>query len=333
MEAWYGSPQGQRGEHGEVGHRRAGAVHRRAAGLQAESVKNVSESRNTTTFVDVLIEQNTTTFANNDPSSIPKLNNETTENHFFQDSSTLPWTLWNPNVLWFFCAALCVFTAVTLAALALRRNDSSFSCRSLHALAFMFAVTSMGYLVMALGLGHIQEVYGVEVFDGIVDTPGRLLWRAVVPPIVWLRHVSWVFTSAIQLHLIMSAASNGARQLEAVRHPGATMQMQANLRELRPLHSSKKRSSTVPLEMRFYVISINTLMHVSGLIGTVVPKNELSKWLYWLFGCAMFAMILNQLTSNHGQISKVASKNKVLPHYRALCRITLSVWGLYPLIW
>ena len=78
MEAWYGSPQGQRGEHGEVGHRRAGAVHRRAAGLQAESVKNVSESRNTTTFVDVLIEQNTTTFANNDPSSIPKLNNETT---------------------------------------------------------------------------------------------------------------------------------------------------------------------------------------------------------------------------------------------------------------
>jgi len=29
-----------------------------------------------------------------------------------------------------------------------------------------------------------------------------------------------VFTSAIQLHLIMSAASNGARQLEAVRHPG-----------------------------------------------------------------------------------------------------------------
>jgi len=29
-----------------------------------------------------------------------------------------------------------------------------------------------------------------------------------------------VFTTAIQLHLIMSAASNGARQLEAARHPG-----------------------------------------------------------------------------------------------------------------
>jgi len=37
-------------------------------------------------------------------------------------------------------------------------TNCSFSCRSLHALAFMFAVTSMGYLVMALGLGHIQEV-------------------------------------------------------------------------------------------------------------------------------------------------------------------------------
>jgi len=34
------------------------------------------------------------------------------------------------------------------------------------------------------------------------------------------------------------------------------------------------RACIVVWEMRFYMMALNLLLHVSGLIGTVVPKNE-----------------------------------------------------------
>jgi hypothetical protein len=163
-------------------------------------------ARNTTTYVqNVLIEQNTTTYQN---SGGGMLQNKTTDNAFFGASSSIPWQMWDPIALWLFCAGLNLLAAAVLAAMVLQRNDASFACRSVYALVFMFLLTSVSYLLMAFGVGHLQEVYAVRVYDGITDLPGTLLWHAVVPPVVWLRHVSWAFTSAIQLHLLLCIASN-----------------------------------------------------------------------------------------------------------------------------
>jgi len=151
---------------------------RKRVGLEATMLKNESASQNvsgsnsTTTYVDVLIEQNTTTFQNSSESSIPKLDNQTVVN-LLTGSSTLPWTLWDGNVLWICCWALLVCTALLLGLTALRRNDDSFACRSLNMLAFKYLLASMCYLVMALGEGHLQEVYAVEVFEGVTETPGH----------------------------------------------------------------------------------------------------------------------------------------------------------------
>jgi bacteriorhodopsin len=130
-------------------------------------------------------------------------------------------------------------------------------------------------------------------------------------------------TTAVQLHLLMSVASNPQRP-SGHEKPGRAGQHNKSL---------KARRCSVQLEMQFYVISINSMMHVAGLIGTVVPADEVSKWMYWIFGCAMFAMISNQLTSTQGQIWRVAKKNKVLDNFGALARTTIAVWALYPLMW
>ena len=148
---------------------------------ESASQQNVSGSNSTTTYVDVLIQQNTTTFQNvSETSSIPKLDNETTVN-LLTGSSTLPWTLWDGNVLWISCWALLVCTALVLGLMALRRNDDSFECRSLNMLAFKYLLASMGYLIMALGEGHLQEVYAVEVFEGVTETPGQFPYAASTP--------------------------------------------------------------------------------------------------------------------------------------------------------
>ena len=133
-------------------------------------------------------------------------------------------------------------------------------------------------------------------------------------------------TTAVQLHLLMSVASNPQRPSghEKPGRPGQTSDRGKSL---------KARRCSVQQEMQFYVISINSMMHVAGLIGTVVPADEVSKWMYWIFGCAMFAMISNQLTSTQGQIWRVAKENKVLDHFGALARTTIAVWALYPLMW
>ena len=271
--------------------------HRRNGVLQAEAVRNSSggsSGNSTTTFVQVMIEQNSTTFKNDTSStSIPTLQNESTVGNynFFEGPSSFSWTIWNPSVLWLFCSAAFFCTACVMGVLALRRYENSFSCRSLQAMGFMFSLASMGYLLMALGMGHLEEVYGVEVFDGIVENPGRLKWRATTPPIVWMRHVTWAATTCIQLHMLMALASNGK---EDKGH--------------RPLDKRRSRRSQVVWEVRFYIMALNLMMHVSGLIGTVVPKNELSKWLYWIFACALFSMICNQLTWAEGHIWRVATK-------------------------
>ena len=136
---------------------------------------------------------------------------------------------------------------------------------------------------------------------------------------------SRAMTTAVQLHLIMAVASNSQRP-PGQEKPGR-MGQNNNKR------SNKARRCAVQQEMQFYVISINTMMHVAGLIGTLVPADEVSKWMYWIFGCAMFAMICNQLTSTQSQIWKVAKKNKVLDVLRSLTRTTIAVWALYPVMW
>ena len=144
-----------------------------------------------------------------------------------------------------------------------------------------------------------------------------------------VRQIFRVMTTAVQLHIIMSVASNSQRPsgLEKKKTdragPGST----------KSKRSTKARRCTVQQEMQFYVIAINTMMHVAGLIGTLVPADEVSKWMYWIFGCAMFAMIANQLTSTRGQICKVAKKNKALDVLRTLTRTTIATWALYPLMW
>ena len=113
------------------------------------------QNGSTTTFVDVLIEQKTTTFHNNTASSIPKLKNETAVNNLFQGAKSLTWDLWNPHVIWLFCAALYLSVAVVLVPLAVRRPDSnSSSTRQLFSLAIMFLLASMGYLLQGLGMGQ-----------------------------------------------------------------------------------------------------------------------------------------------------------------------------------
>ena len=42
---------------------------------------------------------------------------------------------------------------------------------------------------------------------------------------------------------------------------------------------------------------------------------------------------INQLTDAQGQISRAAHLNHSIKDFRALVRVTLAVWCLYPLVW
>ena len=328
---------------------------RNDGGLETRDVgASVSENttNRTTTFVDVLIEQNTTTYQNN-VSGLGALENKT-ESSFLAGSMSIPWRLWDPSLLWLCCAVILLCTAFALGVLALRRDDRAFSSYMLRALSLQHALASAGYWLMSLGMGHLQEVYGVQVYEGITDSPGRLLWKATIPPVVWLRHLSWAITSSIQLHLLISVASTpppsplrkiggsklplsqlplseaGGADDEAASGGGPAV---AEGRSVEGDASGGERARAVPSEMRFYVLSVNSLLHVAGLIGTVVSTNDISKWLYWIFGLAMFAMMINQLTDVQGQISRAAHLNHSIKDFRALVRVTLAVWCLYPLVW
>ena len=327
---------------------------RNDGGLETLDVgASVSENttNRTTTFVDVLIEQNTTTYQNN-VSGLGALENKT-ESSFLAGSMSIPWHFWDPSLLWLCCAVILLCSAFALGVLALRRDDRAFSSYMLRALWLQHALASAGYWLMSLGMGHLQEVYGVQVYEGITDSPGRLLWKATIPPVVWLRHLSWAITSSIQLHLLISVASTpppaphrkiGGSKLplsqlplseagEADDEAASGPPLAAQGRSVEGDACGGERARAVPSEMRFYVLSVNSLLHVAGLIGTVVSTNDISKWLYWIFGGAMFAMLVNQLTDGQGQISRAAHLNHSIKDFRALVRVTLAVWWLYPLVW
>ena len=95
----------------------------------------------------------------------------------------------------------------------------------------------------------------MEVYDGIVEKPGRLLWTAVMPPVIWIRHVSWALSSAVQLHILMLVASNPT--------PGKNVHSRSSRRDNKAPFSDASlkpaRRSLISWELQFYVISINTM--------------------------------------------------------------------------
>ena len=95
----------------------------------------------------------------------------------------------------------------------------------------------------------------MEVYDGIVEKPGRLLWTAVMPPVIWIRHVSWALSSAVQLHILMLVASNPT--------PGKNVHSKSSRRDSKAPFSDASlkpaRRSLISWELQFYVISINTM--------------------------------------------------------------------------
>uniref|UniRef100_A0A7S0HY48 Uncharacterized protein n=1 Tax=Hanusia phi TaxID=3032 RepID=A0A7S0HY48_9CRYP len=265
----------------------------------------------TTTVLDVVIKQNvsskTTSSLQNLSFSdlIGEYNSSTSTNYLSIQYSDL-----NPYTLWYISMALFVGAGILILILTL-------SVESLHRNALVYAsfsfqcfLTAAMYLLMSLNIGLLYEAYDVHVEPGIILQPGTMLHRPVDPPVYWIRNVLWAFSTTIDVFILtvfVDSTKNVSKQ--------------------------KKSKTLLTWEYKAYILMINAALHTCGVIGTIVPTSQLSKWTYWVFGLALFVILMNQLASRQCALMKTAERNAVLEPYRKLVRVILVTWSLYPTLW
>ena len=212
------------------------------------------------------------------------------------------------GIVFWFCFSYFSFLAIVMYLFSIQRSSGkNRAFLAGYTLAASTATTSVCYFFMAIDLGRLYEAYGVEVMDGIVLTPGRLLYRPVQPAVYWVRHVEWAISTSLCLFLLAHLASTPDR--------------------------SESRSRSVPALHRIYAVGMNLCVHIVGLAATLVPRLELSKWTYWVLGLFLFAALFRQLITAAGCFSETARKNRRLQQYRTMTYFMLATWSVYPLIW
>jgi bacteriorhodopsin len=117
-------------------------------------------------------------------------------------------------MLWVFTVIFSLITLLLMWIASSPRHKRS-SAESMLMLTALFAVLSLAYLAMALEVGKLYEVVGVKVYPGIVTTPGDVIVKPSTPPVFWVRHVSWILTSPLELLLAFKVAEEASRYARA----------------------------------------------------------------------------------------------------------------------
>lgn len=200
--------------------------------------------------------------------------------------------------------------------------DPVWVARILQALILNTVVIAAQYLAMALDMGLMQDAFFVQVENGIIDEPGRLLWRPVMPPIYWCRSVSWLVTTSLTLLLVLDFAG----RLSASAAGGGKGKGKGG-------KGHRRTARAVPLVLKVYVLSLNVCLQLVGTIATLAAWRDFSKWFYWVFGLGVWIMMLRQMWPTNALVCRIAAKNKVGAEYFALVRLVFCTWSLYPIIW
>jgi len=121
----------------------------------------------------------------------------------------------------------------------------------------------------------------------------------------YARYVDWIITTPVMLYEIVSIA-NGAR---------------------------KEENKVQDFEI-FYIIILDILMIVAGLIGSLVCSR--TKWVFFAFSVLSFIPILKtlcQLSFKDPNVVLSDHQNVIARLYKRISYLTVLAWSLYPLVW
>merc|ERR1712072_143612 len=82
---------------------------------------------------------------------------------------------------------------------------------------------------------------------------------------------------------------------------------------------------------RIFIIVLDILMVISGLIGALICDSE--KWAFWGFGILCFLPILWYLCAWDKKANAGANLTDAQKTYKTLMNITVVTWFVYPIIW
>jgi bacteriorhodopsin len=86
----------------------------------------------------------------------------------------------------------------------------------------------------------------------------------------------------------------------------------------------------LPWPSILYTISMNEIMIVTGLIGTLVPSRY--KWGFFTFGCAAFLVVVYTIVAEGRQYAKALGAD--VHRTYIICGVwTIGLWFLYPIAW
>jgi len=82
---------------------------------------------------------------------------------------------------------------------------------------------------------------------------------------------------------------------------------------------------------RIFIIVLDILMVISGLIGALICDSE--KWAFWGFGILCFLPVLWYLCAWDKSARDSKGLTDAQKLYKTLMNITVVTWFVYPIIW
>mmetsp|Transcript_1745 Transcript_1745/g.3925 ORF Transcript_1745/g.3925 Transcript_1745/m.3925 type:complete len:497 (+) Transcript_1745:20-1510(+) len=157
------------------------------------------------------------------------------------------------------------------------------------------------YLVMAFGHGRIY-VPEAQIVVEADKLEVQLLYRPAIPAVWYARYIGWMLTTPLMLFLVGSAS--GAEP-----------------------------------EIICFTVTMDLTMLVCGLIATVLPGEEASKWMFWLFGMVCYLILLYVLLKSFRAAAlNIGRKSKEGAKYAGedvgtLIWIIVITWTIFPFVW